>query len=154
MTIDEWDYVINQRGISIRWAKATVNGVRGVVLLPDNWASSVYALNTPNGGYYENNTIPAEDWTNTLEANGAVFLPAAGYRRYGTSVYDVGSYSYYWSSSYCTDTLAYSAYFYSGTLHTNSSYAWDPYFSSGSLSADNASLRNYGFSVRLVRSAQ
>ena len=136
LTVDEWDYVINQRGISIRWAKATVNGVNGVVLLPDNWTASIYALNNPNGGNYTSNTITATDWANVLEANGAVFLPAAGYRD-GTSVGSAGSYGYYWSSSYYGSDGARGVYFYSGYLGTlSSSYRYD------------------GQSVRLVRSAQ
>ena len=138
LTQPEWDYVFNTRNTTsgIRYAKATVNDVNGVVLLPNNWTADIYALNNPNGGNYWNNTISAEDWTNTLEANGAVFLPAAGYR-YGTSVNSAGSDGYYWSSSYSGFSGAYYVEFYS----TN-------------LSAGSSNVRQRGQSVRLVRSAQ
>jgi hypothetical protein len=71
-----------------------------------------------------------------MEANGAVFLPAAGYR-YGTSVDDVGSYGYYWSASYDDSYGAYSVYFLSGSLYP--SYNLD---------------RILGLSVRLVAPAE
>ena len=106
LTGDEWVYVFNTRSTSsgIRYAKATVNGVNGVILLPDNWSSSNYSLSNTNssGASYSSNRISQSDWTNRLEANGAVFLPAAGYR-YGTYVYDVGSTGGYWSAS-CIDS--------------------------------------------------
>lgn len=138
LTNSEWDYVFNTRSTAsgIRWAQGTVNGVGGTILLPDNWASSIYALNDPNGGNYDSNTITAEDWANTLEANGAVFLPAAG-GRYMASVLSVGSYGYYWSTSYYYNYWARLVYFYSGSLSTN-----------------DYNYRNDGFSVRLVRSCQ
>ena len=140
LTKPEWAYVIDTRSTpsGIRYAKATVNGVNGVVLLPDNWTASIYALNNTNGGDYTSNTITAADWTNVLEANGAVFLPAAG-NRYRTSVDDVGSYGYYWSASYYNSNSAYIMNFDSGYL-----YASDSYYK----------YRYYGRSVRLVRLAE
>ena len=122
----------------IRYAKATVDGVNGVILLPNDWDASVYDLNNTNssGANFTSNTVTVADWTNTLEANGSVFLPAAGYR-YGTSVYNVGSYGYYWSSSYYNSSDAYYVYFYSGDL--------DP---------QRSSYRYYGRSVHLVRLAE
>ncbi|MBQ6307401.1 MAG: hypothetical protein IJK78_12630 [Bacteroidales bacterium] len=139
LTNDEWYYVFYSRPTlsGIRYAKATVDGVNGVILLPNDWDASSYDLNNTNssGANFTSNTITATDWANTLEANGAVFLPAAGYR-YGTSVYYVGSSGGYWSSSSGDSYDAYYLYFRSGYLNTN-----------------NGS-RDRGFSVRLVRSCQ
>ena len=73
------------------------------------------------------------DWT-TLEAEGAVFLPAAGYRN-GTSVGDVGSNGNYWSSTAYDASGAYDVNFNSGYVDTYRSYR-----------------RGIGRSVRLVRS--
>ena len=67
-----------------------------------------------------------------MEANGAVFLPTAGYR-FGSGVYDVGSYGDYWSSS-ASNRYGY-AY-----LYFSSDYAYM-----------RSDLRNDGLSVRLVR---
>ena len=140
LTHEEWGYVFNTRSTSsgIRFAKANVNNVNGVILLPDNWSTSYYALNSTNSGgaSFTTNTISSSQW-NTLEQHGAVFLPAAGYR-YGTSVYVVGSFGYYWSASY-----------------SNSNYgAWYVNFYDSGLRAGGYYDRNDGFSVRLVRSVQ
>ena len=140
LTNDEWVYVFNTRSTTsgIRWAKGTVNGVSGTILLPDNWTASTYALNNTNDGNYGSNTITAEDWANTLEANGAVFLPAAGVRE-GTLVYYVGSYGYYWSASYDGSEYAYYVIFNNGLL--------DPHHY-------DFLYRSYCLSVRLVRNAE
>ncbi|MBO6024092.1 MAG: hypothetical protein J6P83_04480 [Bacteroidales bacterium] len=137
---DEWGYVFNTRSTSsgIRYAKAQVNNVNGVILLPDNWSSSYYTLyNTNQGGAsFSSNVISSSTWTNSLQSHGAVFLPAAGCRD-GTSVHDVGSRGYYWSASY------------------NFSYnAWNVLFDYGYLSTDVAYFRSDGQSVRLVCPAQ
>ncbi|MBO4244547.1 MAG: hypothetical protein J5882_05785 [Bacteroidales bacterium] len=68
-----------------------------------------------------------------MEANGAVFLPAAGYRG-GTDVYAVGGIGGYWSSS------AFDKY-----------HAWNWYFHSDYVNPDGYYYRYYGRSVRLVR---
>ena len=139
LTQPEWDYVFNTRNTpsGIRYAKAHVNGVNGVILLPDNWNTSYYSLNSTNSGgvNYTVNTITSTQW-NTLEQHGAVFLPAAG-RRFGTSVSRVSSFGYYWSASYHDSYYAYGVDF----------YGFD-------LSASVGSGRYDGQSVRLVRPTQ
>ena len=139
LTRDEWVYVFNTRSTSsgIRYAKATVNGVNGVILLPDNWSTGNYSLSNTNktDASFSSNRISQTDWQNKFESNGAVFLPAAGDRS-GTGVYDVGSYGNYWSASYY-----------------NSLSARTVWFSGGYLVPDNWSGRFLGFSVRLVCSA-
>ena len=101
LTTDEWGYVFLYRSTSsgIRYAKAKVNNVNGVILLPDDWSSSIYNLSNANSSTssYNSNIITDSQWS-TLEDAGAVFLPAAGYRD-GTSVYYVGSSSSYWAST-------------------------------------------------------
>ena len=140
LTQNEWDYVFNTRSTpsGIRYAKAQVNDVNGVVLLPDDWSTSYYHLNganDPNSSYI-NNYISADAWSMRLEEHGAVFLPAAGARN-GTSVGGVGSYGHYWSASCSGSYLAYGMFFVDSDL--DSQYN---------------NVRYYGFSVRLVRVAQ
>ncbi len=139
LTGDEWDYVFNTRSTSsgIRYAKANVNNITGVILLPDDWQSSYYELNSTNtfNASYNTNIISIEVWS-TLEQHGAVFLPAAGYR-YGTPVYSVGFYGGYWSSSY-----------------DNGGHARRVYFSDSGLYAGGYDYRYDGHSVRLARSLQ
>ena len=119
LTNKEWVYVFNTRSTNsgIRYAIAIVNGVNGVILLPDNWSSSNYSLSNTNksDASFSSNRISLSDWTSKLEANGAVFLPAAGYRS-GTDVLSVGSYGYCWSATYGGGDIAYSVYFYDSSL--------------------------------------
>jgi hypothetical protein len=104
LTQPEWNYVFNTRTTTsgIRYAKANVNNVNGVILLPDDWSTSTYSLSNTNSGdaSFSSNTLTASQWS-TLEQAGAVFLPAAGGRNgtSGTSVGGVGSYGYYCSAS-------------------------------------------------------
>ena len=140
LTSDEWAYVFNSRTTSsgIRYAKAKVNNVNGVILLPDNWTTSTYTLSNTNssGANFTSNTITAENWANTLEANGAVFLPAAGDRS-GTSVRNPGSNGYYWSSTNRNGNIAYSLV-----------------FSSNFVSPQDDGFRIFGRSVRLACPAE
>lgn len=92
LSSDEWKYLLTKRRTDsgIRYAKATVNGVFGLVLLPDDWKTTIY-------GIKDGTVISQSDWTSKLEANGAVFLPAAGYR-FNNWEKSVGTDGYYWSS--------------------------------------------------------
>lgn len=103
LTYEEWDYLLEKRNTNsgIRYAKAIVNNIKGVILLPDNWNSATYTLYDTNNSkaHFDSNPISKSDWNKKLEANGAVFLPAAGWRL-GTSVYGAGTAGVYWSSSF------------------------------------------------------
>lgn len=132
----EWNYLFDTRSTSsgIRYAKAVVNGVSGIILLPDNWNPAIHALNNTNEVYdveFTVNEITAAEWA-LMEVDGAVFLPAAGSRN-GTVVISAGSYGSYWSSS---------------------SYGGSDvrllYFSNESSSPNTIGARYYGRSVRLV----
>ena len=123
LTIDEWGYLVNSRSGS-RFAKATVNNMRGLLLLPDGWSTVTYALNAINDaeGGYESNYISATDWSNLLEANGVVFLPCAGIRE-GTNVSYVNGFGRYWSSTYIEK--ARSLYFLQGDVRPEGAdYHW------------------------------
>ena len=135
----EWYYLTCKRNTAsgIRWTGGTVNGVNGIILLPDDWADTIYALRNPNGCDYSSNTITATDWVNILEANGAVFLPAAGHR---TSIYVGGmGNGCYWSGTATHNGNAFRVSF------NNTS------FISGGGYSINSDRRINGFSVRLVR---
>ncbi len=135
LTKDEWTYLLNTRvtNSGIRWAKAIVNNVNGMVLLPDNWSDSIYHLNNVNGGNYGNNVISITDWIGILEANGAVFLPAVGYRP-GTSVGYSGNNGDYWT-----------------TTKNNNNNAYHVNFNSYNYSPAMSSPRHQGRSVRLAK---
>ena len=139
LTHEEWTYLFKTRNTTrgIRYAKAKLNDINGVILLPDDWSSSYYALSNTNqaGASFSNNVITAAQWA-TLEQHGAVFLPAAG-DRIGTSVNNVGSDGNYWSASCNNSGSAWNVNFYEVTLYTNFNY-----------------YRYIGQSVRLVRPVQ
>lgn len=101
LTTDEWGYVFTRRSTSsgIRFAKARVAGMNGMILVPDDWSESIYDLHNTNNGdaSHTSNILDAAQWA-TLEDAGAVFLPTAGYR-YGNSVFEVGNGGNYWSAS-------------------------------------------------------
>ena len=116
----EWDYIFNGRSTAsgILYAKANVNGVNGIILLPDDWSANYYSLNIPNtpNANFSSNSISANQWS-TLEQHGAVFLPAAGDRD-GTSVVIVGIHGGYWSASYYVSQFAYTVNFNNSGLST------------------------------------
>ena len=158
LTTGEWSYVFNLRSTASgkRYAKATVNGVKGVILLPDNWDTDYYNLSNTNtsGASFSSNMITSLQW-NTLEQYGAVFLPAAGNRGSVmqddpcTTVVNVGSYGYYWSAtsiynSFLSNYTAYALRFHGSGL--NPQYYYEANEGKGG--------RCSGYSVRLVRDAE
>ena len=138
-TKEEWSYLVFTRTTAsgINFAKATVNGVVGMMILPDDWNSSYYDLNAINStsDSYSVNLITLENWTSIFEAHGVVFLPAAG-RRHGTSVDIIpGTQGQYWSST------------------SNGSTAWGPYFDENYFFLGTGH-NFHGYPVRLVLDAE
>lgn len=146
LTMNEWDYVFNARETAsdTRFAKATVNGVCGVILLPDNWENSYYSLANANEAEvdYSCNIIGVAQWA-VLESYGVVFLPAGG-RRSGKSVESAGVVGVYWSAS-CFDDRFHNN---NGALGVGVSFEQDK------LEVKVVIQRYGGRSVRLVRDAQ
>ena len=136
LTNDEWKYLLEKRSTtsSIRYAKAKVNRVSGLIIVPDNWNQTIYPLGSVNSPEenYSSNYINETDWEK-METAGCVFLPAAGGRN-GTALYDVGSYGRYWSAT-CY----------------NSSSAHFLFFDSSGLNPSRDNYRYVGQSVRLVK---
>ena len=95
LTFDEWDYVVFDRpNASSLCGVAQVNGVNGLILLPDNWTcpsgvtfKSGFHSKSGDEYYAAYQTFSAEQWSK-LESAGAVFLPAAG-RRDGSIMVNV-----------------------------------------------------------------
>ena len=145
LTESEWDYVLNMRNTisGIRYALATVNGVKGLILISDLWQGSNYSLSNPNtmDTTFDDNVIDAVTWEYQFEgAGGCVFLPAAG-ERYGIGVAYVGTFGLYWSSNNKPEWGDYYASYFDFAQ-------WgEPYPGVWS------SNREYGFAVRLVQDA-
>lgn len=152
LTSEQWKYVFNTRtpstiGINCnnptRYAYATVGGTqKGVVLFPDTYVhpSDITTLTEATFNRYSDFTaaISHAEWYK-MEAAGAVFLPAAGYR-YPAKMESEGchailgsTYGMYWAGS-STSSGAHRIRFY-GT---------------GALTVA-VEARSYGMSVRVVK---
>lgn len=105
LTSSEWYYLLNDRNVTKRFAKVALTigstPVNGLVLFPDsyNFADGLVCNQTDLGyeGQENSNILTLGQWQ-LMEAEGAVFLPAAGFRE-GASPSSVGGTGYYWSSS-------------------------------------------------------
>ena len=139
LSYDEWSYLRWERpNYSELCGVAQVNGVNGLVLLPDNWTcpsgvtfKSGFHSNSGVDYYAAYQSFTTEQWSK-LEAAGAVFLPAAG-RRYGSSMSYVQNYGCYWSATEKNSDYVYDLFFYSGEAYLSGGY------------------RTQGYSVRLVK---
>ena len=109
LSIEEWIYLLNDRPNALLSSSATVNGIHGKILLPDNWIQPE-GINFVSGtGNWAQNSYSLELWK-TMEQAGAVFLPVCG-SRYGTNVnYDLSP-AHYWSSTLETEGFAYVFHF-------------------------------------------
>ena len=130
LTHDEWYYLLDNRTNADNLVGvAQVNGVNGLIFLPDNWTcpsgvtfKSGFHSNYGVDYYAAYQTFTADQWSK-LEAAGAVFLPAAGYRN-GSDVYRVQNNGNYWSATeynsdyaYCLCFLSLEAYMSYDRLH-------------------------------------
>ena len=132
---DEWSYLYSSRLYADSlYGVATINGIHGMILLPDNWL-------TPLGIRFDKgfslewnlNIYTAEEWE-ILENAGAVFLPAAGNRdTYWGDIRNIQNYGFYWSNSIFN------------VSHSNSLYFTENTMGCSPTSRDN------GLSVRLVQ---
>ena len=79
---EEWEYLLKSRPNANQLrTKGSVNGVKGVILLPDNWISpagiAIDWVADEDALSANVNAYSVENWIE-LEMGGAVFLPAAG----------------------------------------------------------------------------
>ena len=129
LTYNEWEYLIEERpNYDKLIAVAQVNGVNGVILLPDDWIcpsgvtfKSGFDDDDCIECYANYQTVSESDWA-TLEASGAVFFPASG-NRSGSSVYEVQESVYFWTAtaaSYGATRL----FFYPDAAYMNDYYRY------------------------------
>lgn len=105
LSSDEWNYLLNTRP-GKRFAKACVNGANGLIIFSDTYAQpSGIPLQNVNinlkqdaNSFSDYNNYTTEQWT-SMQASGAIFLPAAGYRT-GSTVNSAAGAGHYWSSTY------------------------------------------------------
>jgi len=121
---EELNYLFCSRiNASSLFGFGNVNGVNGIILLPDNWevptnlsfvASEDQGVSYTYNRYYcyggisvftTNNTYTIEDW-HSMEENGAIFFPATH-----MTLYSVRTKGNYWSSSSNDNNSAYNLWF-------------------------------------------
>ena len=122
-------YVLSSR--ANRCGRGNVSGVNGLVVLPDEWTLPSGVNFTPGSSNWAN-VYNTDQWA-LMEANGAVFLPAAGYRENG-QIGVCNEYLMYWTSTHYGSNAYYTRI--SGT-------EFRPTYDNGG--------RECGLSVRLVR---
>ena len=149
----EWAYVFGvgtkkrTTTSGLLYCKAFVNDVPGVILLPDDWSTSFYALKKPNTANLSFSKgsgidiITLADWENSFVPHGAVFLPTTGQRE-GASVTNDNGRLYYWSATSGSST--------SGT----GANANQMYIAGNEVNPDTGAGRHFGNAVRLVRTVQ
>ena len=107
LTNNEWNYIFATRtNKNNLFARATVNGVAGLIILPDEWAGTPAGLEmiTGSSSLASSNVYSISEWR-LLEQNGAVFLPSTGCCTIGetnvTKTYTISDQAqlYYWSAT-------------------------------------------------------
>lgn len=129
----DWQFLIERRHTQtgLRYAKGQVNGINGLLLLPDAWDTIYYKLYSPNtpDASFATNIIDLNSWNTILEPNGVVFLPAAGMRYQNDQVIKhVNSSGIYWSST--------------GTLDSHKHYALT-FYDTHCTPNDKVNIHNY-----------
>ena len=155
-TVDELVYLLTERETpsGMRFAKAVVAGINGMIVLPDDWMASTYTLNAVNEHCdFKFNIITGNEWLEVLEPAGAVFLPAAGVRYQLTGIdgiwYEnsadafnrVGRFGNYWTTTQSGVCIAH-------TLMVTNYEAMGPVFMVGCIHIEE--FRCNGCSVRLI----
>ena len=132
----DWHYLLYMRETEsdVRYVAAIVNNIKGLILLPDDWDTSVYTF-VNNGSTFDNNVVSASLWE-TIERCGAIFMPAAGLR-YGTNISWVQESGFYWIRG--ESSVGYVYYV----------QCWNGY-----TAISNHVSPHFGLSVRLVRDAE
>lgn len=149
-TIQEWQYLLRYRtdasllqGVArIRINDDGTQYANGLILLPDGWTcpdgitfkSGVSNRPMSLEAFADFQTFTLDEW-HTLEASGAVFLPAGGMRK-GREMEAVGYGGYYHSATKYSQDASYMVYFCSSTIY------------------DETHLLRVGQSVRLVKDMQ
>lgn len=132
-TADEWHYLLFERvGAEDKWGTGTVNNTHGLLLLPDKWELPSGCRFVSGSQGWDNNIYSNGEWE-LMEAAGAVFLPADGFR-WGEMPYSFDCEGLYWSSTTKGKGCPYTMHFDGNILAVD----WD----------DDP---QFGQSVRLVR---
>ena len=118
LTSDEWNHLFNSRtDASSKYGAGNVNGVHGMVVLPDNWTLPSGCTFTPGfmpesetDNRWSHNSYTLDQWAEMSRA-GAVFLVANGYRMHMKINRFGQNYGYYWASTPSDNESAFCTFF-------------------------------------------
>ena len=138
LTYAEWNYLLEGRpNASSKFAAGNINGVGGLIILPDNWTQPSECAFTsgfaPDDWTLNINSYTLAQWEQ-MEDAGAVFLPVAGQRDSAYVEY-AGVFGLYWSSDSRDEIFAFNMSFSSSTFPV----------------ANPFNNRSLGLSIRLVQ---
>ena len=133
LTDAEWRYLIGQRGnAEDKIGYASINGIHGVVLLPDSWTTPIdCSFTSGHANGFSTNIYDPGTWAK-MENAGAVFLPCAGS---------------YEEAFYCEYINDFGSYWKANTTGLFYTFA----FSASGGGFNTGSKQDAGYSVRLVQ---
>ncbi|MBR1834610.1 MAG: hypothetical protein IJ785_03795 [Bacteroidales bacterium] len=141
LNVSELRYLfISRPNAAAKRGIGTINGIPGLIILPDDWTMPAGLQFTPGASTVANrtweiNSYSYAEWA-LMEANGAVFLPAAGVRE-GELTVDVETVGCYWSN-----------------VSNNTDKAAATYFNNTKILSTNQYPKHQGSSVRLALVAE
>ena len=141
LSVEELRYLFMSRAnATAKRGIGTINGIPGLIILPDDWTLPAGLQFTPGASTsanrtWEVNSYSYADWAR-MEANGAVFLPAAGCR-----------------IAELTDKVDMAGFYWSNTSN-NINAAAATYFNNTKILATNQYPKHYGSAVRLALVAE
>ena len=147
LTHDELKYLLRYRTNALQKRSfGRVNGVEGLIILPDSWSLPSSCSFTPNvTSNFTTNTYSIDQW-NDMEISGAVFLPKTGSR---------GNFTTSSGTSYTTVITAdFQSYYWTSSRKNSNQYGWVLSFCTGTLNDSTVYSSNGGIAVRLVRPYQ
>lgn len=118
MGFAEWDYVlVHRKDAELKRGTGTVNGIHGLILLPDRWKNSAGIVFSPGCISWNDNILSRAQWEQ-MQKSGAVFLPASDYE-WATNPPHPGMSGLYWTATPKGDKEAYYVCFYEGRVYTS-----------------------------------
>ena len=126
LTRQEWNYIFyNRSNATSKYGGGKVNGVGGIIILPDDWTLPSGCNFYAGRDGWDDNEYTTQQWTR-MEQAGAVFLPATGVRVFSSLPphfitmatiyeglnYDANNYGNYWTATQGDLWQGYSVAFY------------------------------------------
>lgn len=118
LSFGEWDFVlVYRKDAELKRGTGTVNGIHGLILLPDRWQNPKGIVFCPGCISWNDNKLSRAQWEQ-MQKSGAVFLPASDYV-WADNPPQPGMAGLYWTATPKGDKEAYFMYFYEGRAYAS-----------------------------------